>query len=154
MIFRTAIPHDPVIDTRTARFGRLLGCVKLFAVGRNTGWFEREWIALNGEDAVRRFCRAVRARAMIDGQIVPGIYRAWLNRLDPPACRCGRAGTRIIGSVTFCARCGPPVNAATRFAKRQRLFEEGTRAFDEQKRAEGKRDLGHEQFRRTKDRHR
>jgi len=78
----------------------------------------RSWIVLNGEEKLRGVCRALRARLFREGHAPYGRVLAALNSLDPPRCRCGRTGTRQIGTLTFCRTCGPPKQARAIVAKR------------------------------------
>jgi hypothetical protein len=73
---------------------------------------QHDFIAFNGPGAVARFARAVRVRLRKDGQAPRGRVAAMLAVIDPPPCRCGRPGTRVIGAVTFCRHCGPTSTAA------------------------------------------
>lgn len=62
----------------------------------------KAWRDVNGgQEGVKAVCAEVRKRGL------RGRTLAAANRLDPPPCKCGRVGTRIIGSQTFCRKCVP-----------------------------------------------
>lgn len=86
------------LDTETASIPALIGMVKAM------------YFTSAGPDT-RPFCQAVRVRMFREGEPIRGLVRHWLNTLDPPACRCGRKGTRIVAGTTFCRKCGPPAEA-------------------------------------------
>lgn len=87
--------------------------VKIFlraGVDKNASAFFR----MNGKDALITLARVIRIRAARGEIDFSGILRHQVNRIDPPPCRCGKKGTRIIGHVTFCLTCGPPADAQSR----------------------------------------
>jgi len=79
---------------------------------------------VNDPDVVVRLVRTFRAKAFRENTAIWGAALALLNRLDPPNCRCGKKGTRIIGSITFCTHCGPPARAERAAQWRHRLAED------------------------------
>lgn len=93
-------------DTATMSVWHLVGLLKQLKRGP---WF---WQRENGDPVL--FVRAVRARFFRDRLTMTTALRAIMNTLDPPQCRCGRPGTRIIGGTTHCDRCGPGRGAAHR----------------------------------------
>lgn len=93
-------------DTASEPIRHLIG----IAYGLRKGAFR--FTTMNGPTAITEFVRGLRARIFRDHHPLDPALRAVLNTLDAPACRCGKAGTRIIGGTTFCQSCGP--NEATR----------------------------------------
>ncbi len=67
----------------------------------------KDWVEAHGPNGVHRFCIAFKMRCIKEGWKLTNRQLAMINQLDPPPCRCGKKGTRIIGSETFCHRCGP-----------------------------------------------
>jgi hypothetical protein len=105
-----------VVDTMTTDVGRLMGLLRFLYIFRGG----KDFVRRNGPDAIRRYVRALRARMFIEaraGNTAAHKHVAWMNTLDPPNCRCGKKGTRIIGSSTFCQDCGPTEQAKQRREK-------------------------------------
>ena len=106
------------------------------------------WVKLNGVDGVQRLARAIRARLFQERQ--PMVKWAYLlNRLDPPRCRCGKPGTRIYGSVTFCVRCGPPQAIRAIQAKGRQAREDAASQFHRDRLDQDTRDLSRIAYRRN-----
>lgn len=106
-----------VHDTKTAPIKKLFGLLKFLKKSP----MARLWLLRNGPDPTRvlkNICTAIRWRVQVDHEAMPRFYQAILVQMDPPACRCGRPGTRIIGHETFCLRCGPTAEAQRRDAYR------------------------------------
>ena len=126
------------VNTREEPWPRLLGLLRHL----HHSFIAKEWVKANGgEGALHRFGVALRIEARLRGKTIGGYYAAILNRMDPPPCRCGRKGTRIIGRETFCRQCGPSATAqkgmhfyAERFEEKARQLEAGHKAFDDQQR--------------------
>ena len=94
----------PPVDTRTAPIAYLAGILRYL---NRHGASKNVFPTNGGSRTLARICTAVRVRFQLDKREVPRSFLALLNTLDPPPCRCGRKGTRIIGARTFCMRCGP-----------------------------------------------
>lgn len=77
----------------------------------------------NGPDADVRIVRALRARLFKEKDSGKGAVLAAMNAIDPPRCRCGRPGTRIVAAHTFCSSCGPNATMARRLTTRQKALE-------------------------------
>ncbi len=107
------------LDTNAMPLALLAGMVKY--LHRHSA--SRQWIKVNGPDSAVRFVRAVRARFFREKQPLRGRIRNAANSIDPPACRCGRPGTRIHAGTTFCLKCGPTTRQVTMRAKREHDIE-------------------------------
>ncbi len=111
--------YDPrvqhLIDPETLSIGQVYGLIRFVARGGHaaTAWVK----AQPHPDIPRLLVRHLKARKFRAGE-PPFSDRtlAMLHGIDPPACRCGRPGTRIIGARTFCRHCGPDRVAAQRRA--------------------------------------
>ena len=104
MIWRWPNDTCPPVDTRTAPIAQLVGILRFL----NLSGKSRGCLAVNGgARTLPRICTALRVRFQLEKRDIPRYVLALLNTLDPPPCRCGRQGTRIIGARTFCMRCGP-----------------------------------------------
>ncbi|GAC1471507.1 MAG: hypothetical protein PVSMB7_23330 [Chloroflexota bacterium] len=101
MIYTNPITHQPE-DTATIPLACLAGALE--STRRRT---VRAFIRLNGADSVTRLCRAVRARYFRERQVAPAWMRNYMNRIDPPACRCGQRSTHVLLDQAFCSACGP-----------------------------------------------
>lgn len=135
-------------DTHTVPISHLLAATKWLATGH---WsFEKNLHNAHGPDGVKLFARAVRARVFRDHIHLGGYYRALLTRLDPPPCRCGKPGTRLIGSITFCEKCGPPPGALHTRAEIWKIFADGQRAYAADHHVDDRHAMQMEQLRRCK----
>lgn len=108
-------------ELRKLSIAQLCGLVKMIYRG---GHHSIEWTTANGPTAAALVVRHLRFRFAMVGEtrIHPLILRV-MNSLDPPACRCGRPGTRIINTETFCTKCGPSSDEAQHNAQRVRGLE-------------------------------
>ena len=97
-------PHNgQTWDTATQPIGQLVLFVRHLAK-----FSIAKFVQANGDGADKRLVRAIRARFFRDKRPIVGYFRHALLKLDPPPCRCGKPGTRIMGTATFCTACGPP----------------------------------------------
>lgn len=110
---------------------------------------QKTWIDVNGPESIPRLCRVIRARMFRLGRSPRGRLRAVLNNLDPPHCRCGRPGTRLIGGQTFCRHCGPDAGAQRRFSNVRTEHDHGSAIYGSRRQSYDERQLTHERARKV-----
>lgn len=96
--------NGEIVDTASENISQLIGLVKFLTFHHGA----KTWRDTNASDADRLVVRHLRFRLFQENRVPGGRLLHCLNTIDPPSCRCGRKGTRILAGITFCVRCGPP----------------------------------------------
>jgi hypothetical protein len=100
----------------------------------------------NGPNALVRYARGLRVRFAMEGKTISPRLLASIMAVDPPPCRCGAKGTRIIGRITFCRKCGPPTQAVVNRQKFNQIHEDASSYYEAKHKSWDYRDLARTQL--------